>query len=237
MLLATALVWSHGIASPASNNSFESARRAQAMLGAETWSRLIKIENRAARSAYPRKVFALVFEFAGILWFYTDSDGTQSFSLHRNNLAEEKSDFWPLLRDIEPGFVGYEVIASIAGDIADDEMEPLRNGCFIESIAALGERIARGDVVIRAGLLSYYAEVDGRRRGHTVLVYESPRGAYAVDANRAFRIGAAWKEDALEVARRLRPRLEIERARWVPITGAAELAGLAQRSSADGKVL
>ena len=43
---------------------------------------------------------ALVFELAGMLWFYTAEDGTQSFSLRIDRLDAEKADFGPMLRDI-----------------------------------------------------------------------------------------------------------------------------------------
>ena len=52
------------------------AQRARAMLGAGIWSRVIRIENVSAGSRYPATVYALVFELSGILWFYTDIDGT-----------------------------------------------------------------------------------------------------------------------------------------------------------------
>ncbi|HWA86853.1 MAG TPA: hypothetical protein VG710_11565 [Opitutus sp.] len=204
--------------------SIENACRAQAMLGPGTWSRLIRIENRAERSVYPREVFALVFEFADILWFYTDTDGTQSFSLHRNDLAAEKADFGPLLRDIEPGFASYVPVAPAP---RKSRGGALRNGCFIESIAALSDRLARGELISRAELLSYYAGVRGRLRGHTVLIYEAARGAFVFDPadQRATRIGATLPDDPLATARRLRPMLDIGKARWVPVLGGRLVAG------------
>ena len=40
----------------------EHARRAQAMLGPETWSEVIRIENTSVHGAYPATIYALVFE-------------------------------------------------------------------------------------------------------------------------------------------------------------------------------
>ena len=65
------------------------ARSAQAILGADVWSQVIRIENTGSTKKYPRTVHALVFEVAGILWFYQDGEGTQSFSLHRGRLEAE----------------------------------------------------------------------------------------------------------------------------------------------------
>ena len=141
------------------------------LLGPEMWSRVIRIENEARPGRYPRTLHALVFELAGILWFYTDTDGTQSFSLHAGRLAEEKADFSPLLRDIEPGFVRWRVVP--AGDLPSRSAagRTLRNGCFIESVAALLKRRARGEPLERPRLLSFYAHTHAGRLGHTVLAY------------------------------------------------------------------
>lgn len=149
----------------------ESASRAQALLGADTWSRVIRIENDGASRRYPRVVFALVFELAGTLWFYTDHDGTQSFSLQRDHVEDDKADFDPLLRDIDPGFRRW---AEIAGAIprVRDAKKPLRNGCFIESVAKLNERVIGGARLQQPRLLSFYSAPEVRRAGHTVLVYE-----------------------------------------------------------------
>src|SRR3954463_884068 len=87
----------------------ENAFRAQALLGPGVWSEVITLHNGTRGGRYPTKVHALVFEFAGILWFYTALEGTQSFSLHPGKIEQEKNDFGPLLRDIEPGFVRWEV--------------------------------------------------------------------------------------------------------------------------------
>ena len=72
------------------------------MLGNGTWGRLVRIENSTprgftGRSAYPRIVYAYVFELSGILWFYTDADGTQSLSLTRGTVARDAADPGPAL--------------------------------------------------------------------------------------------------------------------------------------------
>jgi hypothetical protein len=151
------------------------ARRAQAMLGAEVWSQVIHVENTGQSRHYPRKVDALVFELAGILWFYSDADGTQSLSTYRGRLAQDKDDFSPLLREIDPGFTAWRRVpddeSATARALA--ERDSLLNGCFIESVAALRPHLSAGEPLIRAQLLSFYAARSGQVPGHTVLTYET----------------------------------------------------------------
>jgi hypothetical protein len=161
------------------SESLQDARRAQALLGAEVWSQVIRVENTGWSRRYPRRVEALVFELAGILWFYTDADGTQSLSTQRGRLAQDKADLTPLLREIDHGFTAWS-------PVPDDERAraevraargPLRNGCFIESVAALRERLAAGESPGDPQLLSYY--IAGA--GHTVLTYQAGDGVRVID--------------------------------------------------------
>ena len=148
------------------DDSLTDARRAQALLGDDVWSQIIRIENTARESVYPRVVHALVFEFVGRLWFYCGVDGAQSFSLYAGRLAEDKADFGPLLREIEPGFRRWTTVP-----VTKATPGPLRNACLVESIAALRTRIATGVELSEPQLLSYYVDTARGRRGHTVLVY------------------------------------------------------------------
>jgi hypothetical protein len=88
---------------------------AQTRLGTEVWSQVIRIENKTPAKGFPKVVHALVFELADILWFYDVAHGTQSFSMHKGRLAEEKADFAPLLRDIHAGFGRWTVVAERPG--------------------------------------------------------------------------------------------------------------------------
>jgi len=166
--------------------SLANARRAQALLGHDVWSRLIRIENTGDTTTYPRTVHALVFELVGILWFYTDVNGTQSFSLYRGRLDAEKSDFAPLLADIHGGFKRWtEVPAHVAlvahPATATPKTGPLRNGCFIDSVAFLRTRLLVGGEVSRPQLLSFYVDRGLRRVGHTVLTFETKEGVQVFD--------------------------------------------------------
>lgn len=224
-------------------SALEHARRAQTRLGPDIWSRVITVQNDARRSPYPKVVHALVFELAGLLWFYTATDGTQSFSLHRDNLAAEKADFGPLLRDIEPGFARWTVGApGPAGAVPVDDGSPLRNGCFIESVIALRERVGRGEVAETPRLLSYFAITSARRLGHTVLAYRAGGRVEVVDParrERVFRFPLAAGADPLTLARALAGR-DVVKARYLPLPAEPVLAGLAgdrtQNVSATGGV-
>jgi hypothetical protein len=206
------------------DRSLEQARRAQALLGPETWSRVIRIENDTSASRYPRTLHALVFELAGILWFYTEADGTQSFSLHPGRLAEEKADFAPLLRDIEPGFVRWRVVADNGRPLPPPAAPgALRNGCFIESVAELRLRLARGEDLERPQLLSYYANTPLGLHGHTVLVFGRGTQMEIFDPSRPLARSFVARElgpDALDLARALEGPA-IVKARYVAIDWAA----------------
>lgn len=198
--------------------SFADARQAQAKLGPEIWSEVIRIENGARLSRYPSSLHALVFEVAGILWIYTDGEGTQSLSRYVGRVAEEKADLGPLLRAIEPGFARWTVVPDSVPAPAPRRGD-LRNGCFIESLAALRERRERGEVIANARLLSYYFYPDVGRPGHTVLAYGTGHGVEVVDplaAIRAREFPPVLADDPLSLAQALAGR-DVARARWLPL--------------------
>lgn len=206
----------------AADTSLVHARRAQALLGSDVWSQIIRVENTARSSAYPRTLHALVFELAGILWFYTDVDGTQSFSLHRNRLVQEKADFAPLLRDIDRGFERWVTVGSgeeEPGATGSSSSAELPNGCFIESYAALRTLVARGVAVSEPRLLSYYAGKASHRQGHTVLAYSAAGRVAVVDPLRPeakLLFPASLSADPKELARAVQGP-EVVRAIILPL--------------------
>lgn len=169
------LLWSV----PAADASLAAARQARGLLGADIWSRVVRIENERP-GAYPVEVHATIFAFNGILWFYTGSEGTQSLSLRRGRLERDQADLQPLLEAIDAGFVRHEVID---GPDAGDgwEEKPLPHGCFINSVVALRKLLAGDEPVAGASLLSYYFESGRRAKGHTVLVFATPEGWFFQD--------------------------------------------------------
>ena len=158
-------------------------RHAQALLGSDTWAQVLRIRNDRVTDRYPETVYALIFEFAGILWFYTETDGTQSFSRYKNRLEQEKADLEPGLREIDPGFSAFTRLGpeKAAGGVR----AALPNGCFIESIVAGWQQLGGGEPILSAQLLLYH--VKGLRQGHCVFVYETPRGVFFIDSAAAGR--------------------------------------------------
>ena len=167
------------------------ARAAREMLGSVTWARIMRIENsRPAgmwrRGAYPGTVYALVFELSGILWLYTDADGTQSLSLTTGTLQRDKADPGPLLLAIDPGFRAWSWIDETPPAGRGPGRRP-PNACMPGSVAALLRRLAVGSETGSPQLLFYYVDAGGARRGHTVLLFSAAGHLSAVDAENSDR--------------------------------------------------
>lgn len=226
------LLLSAGTLRAAADRGLEHARRAQALLGSDRWSRIVRVENSDRHGPYPRVVYGVVFELVGILWFYTDTDGTQSFSLHPGKLEEEKSAFGPLLRGIDRGFGRWTILpdvpatdpawlASRAGGAevgdAKDREAALPNGCFIESLAKLRQLLRAGVKVTQPMLLSFYAE--HITQGHTVLVYGTQRSLVVYDATspgKPVEVPLAGVINARDFARAI-SRAAVQRGLFLPL--------------------
>lgn len=161
------------------------------MLGADVWARLVRIDNGGSRpgwrrSRYPRIVYALVFELSGILWFYTDTDGTQSLSVTGGTLERDKAEPGPLFRAIDPGFATWSWVGDPPGPWLRTPRWP-PNACFEESVAALFRRVASGGETRAPRLLFYYVDTPGGRLGHTVLLYGTRSGLAVIDAEASER--------------------------------------------------
>lgn len=212
--------------------ALDQVRQARALLGDDLWAQVIRVENTARHSVYPATTYALVFEFNGVLWFYTPYDGTQSLSLYLGRLAQDKADLAPLLREIERGFGRYvELPAAPASPLPAAGQLP--NACFLESVAALREELAGGGVK-RAALLAYYYGADGRH-GHTVLTFETPAGLYVIDSARSPRpiaLNRGLARDPLGLASEIHSSGRIVRARFLPIdlAASAPLIGESRRT-------
>lgn len=165
-------------------DGLEDAVAARAILGGENWARIVRIENSRPsavwrRGPYPRTVYALVFELSGILWFYTDVDGTQSLSLTRGTVARDEANPGPLFKAIDPGFTSWSWVEPPQRRVPAT-VRP-RNACFEESVGALNRRLAAGGEAATPSLLSYYVDTPGGRLGHTVLLFRTTAGLSAVD--------------------------------------------------------
>lgn len=199
------------------DRSLAHVRNAQALLGPDVWSQVVRIENKKPSARHRRIVHALVFELAQILWLYEPTEGTQSFSLHKGRLAEEKADFAPLLRAIDPGFTRWSVVADSA---ADENDGTIPNGCFICSVVALRDRVLAGGEAVRPHLLSYYIDTNTGQQGHTVLAYETAGQVEVVDATqggRRYNLPATLATDALKLARAMEGN-RVSAARFLPLS-------------------
>lgn len=221
-LSALLLSWVLCVAVPAqADDSLAHARRAQGLLGADVWSQLIRVENTGRSRSYPRTVNALIFELAGILWFYTDANGTQSFSTHRGRLAEDKNNLSPLLLEIDSGFTAWTAVVADerATAAALSQKGPLLNGCLIESVANLRSRVMAGAAAGRAQLLSYYVELPDGMQGHTVLTCETDDAILVIDPaspERLRKFSSRLSGDARALATRLVGR-KVAKAVWVKV--------------------
>lgn len=219
-IFSSAALWflSVTVALAGESTDLTHARRAQVILGADVWSQVIRIENTGSTAKYPRTVHALVFEVAGILWFYHDGEGTQSFSLHRGRLEAEKADFSPLLAGIHAGFTRWTVVPSTE-PVTVGAPGSLRNGCFVESIANLRDRVVSGGVANRPQLLSYFYHSARIRPGHTVLTFETNDGVVAIDPvepNRLRTFPLELANNATALSSALLGRL-VSKALFVPL--------------------
>jgi hypothetical protein len=217
-------------------SGLRSVQQAQALLGPETWTKVLRIQNDNRASIYARTVYALIFEFAGILWFYTDADGTQSFSLYQNRLEHEKSDLAPGLREIDPGFKRFQEMDAEWVVAPHGE---LPNGCFIESLVAGRGILASQRDIKGAHLLLVYAA--GVRAGHCIFAFETADACYALDPTEdlrprrlsklvfenpqqlSFALGSTGQEAKIRAVRRLEFPV-LRRTERPPLLAAAENA-------------
>jgi hypothetical protein len=222
LLLASAAVSRAGTAPP---DGLTDALAARSMLGADAWARVVRIDSSRPRDLlergpYPRIVYALVFELSGILWFYTDVDGTQSLSLTLHTLDRDRADPGPLFRAIDPGFTRWTWVDA-PGVPGGPPVHRPRNACFVESVGELNRRVASGGEAGSPMLLSYYVDTPGGRLGHTVLLFRTSSGMSAIDADesdRAMPIPGDLGADARAVSAYLRGG-PVAAARTLPIAG------------------
>jgi hypothetical protein len=199
-----------------SDTSLQIVRRAQFLIQSHTWSEVVRIENTGPSGRYPRTVDALVFQLDSVLWLYTPTDGTQSLSLFRGRAESDKQNLGPLLAAIDGGFTAWEVMPQAGEPLPGRARLP--NGCFIESMAILFDRLVHGARIENPKLLSYYVALPGGIRGHTVLQFTSAGRVQVIDPDwpsSPRRIRYADENNATSVA--LRIRGDIAKARHLPL--------------------
>ena len=158
--------------------SRESAFQGRALIGEGVWSRVVRIHNEraGAGSRYPAEFHGLVVAFEGILWLYTEFDGTQTLSQYAGRLSEDQANLGPLLRAVEPGLTRFE-------DVTDNPPAKLTTQlpypCFLACVARWRELQRLDHPPQRARLIAYY--VAAQRQGHMVLQYWRDGDRYVYD--------------------------------------------------------
>jgi hypothetical protein len=184
--------------------TLETAFQARAMLGPDVWTRVLRIQNDHAGpgSRYPAEFHGLVVAFEGILWLYTELDGTQSLSLYSGRLEQDRANLTPLLRAVEPGLGRYEDVTERPPALVPGGTPPV--ACFFGAVARWQQLQREPVPPSRARLLAYYPR--GNRQGHMVLEYWRDGRRYVFDPDRPGkdrRMSSRLAEDPLKVARAL----------------------------------
>lgn len=184
------------LSAPLFGGSRESALEARAMLGEGVWSRVIRITNERAGSAsrYPREFHGLVVAFEGILWLYTEFDGTQTLSQRAGQLEQDRANLGSLLRAIEPGLTSFTDVTALAPPVLSSKPPPYP--CFLSCVARWRMLQREKNPPERARLIAYY--VAAQRQGHMVLQYWRNGERYVYDPEKpheeqrlAHRVGEA----------------------------------------------
>ncbi len=192
------------------------ARQVQAMLDGHLWTQVVRMENKRPNRTLPAESWVTVFELGGRLWIYMPREGTRSLSVYRGRLTRDKANLRAVLKHLEEGYAGHEVV--VADDRADAAMnlfaetevtnDDIPNSCFVRSVAWF-ERLQGMDAPVEdAHLLLYFGGSGASRWGHTVLIYETLKGLFVWDPNEpeaARPVDVKRVSDALALARRVSP--------------------------------
>ena len=192
-------------------------RLARERVGAKTWSREVLLELREATDVFPREVAALVFEYQGILWLYTPYDGTRSLALLLAGARPERVNLAGIIR---PQISTVLAVRTLADEGRPEPGGHLRQGCFIDSLAALRREISTGAGIRRAALLCYYTLGDGMKGAHTVAFVETATERFVIDASRSatpIEVAEGRTRSAQSLAAAVAPWGEVTSARWLPV--------------------
>lgn len=182
------------------------------LLGPKTWSRVVRIDNATPTARYPAQFHALVFELEGVLWFYADSDGTQSLSRELGRVRADKDEFLTLVRSLSPDFTAAVDVSAAEPPLLALVDNKLPRGCFLYSVLNWRRLEAEQRGLRTSQLLTYYVATTEGLRGHTVLLYRFGKRTFLFDP-------------ASELAERELPPLPTE---LDPLTLATQLSSPAQ---------
>ena len=192
------------LAVPAFAGSRESACRARELIGPGVWSRVVHLEIEPVEgSRYPAKFDGLVVEFADVLWFYTEYDGTQNLSLQRGHTAADKANLGELLRTAYPALREYTIEPESAESIGEMVIPP--NGCFLGCLVRWRELQQAHSPPKHARLIACFPPSE-KTSGHMLLEYRSGLTRYIFDPARPEKlIRLPWfsTDEPLAVAERV----------------------------------
>lgn len=193
---------------------------ARKLLSSGSWSRVLRVEHEGKDHTYPKSFYALVFEMASVLWVYAPQTGTQSLSQTVGTTLTDRSRVPELMKDVLPGV---SLVLEEPGEVKGEQPSKGKpnNACFIESLAALEERMKEGGRPDSAQLFSYYYEYRKRRYGHTVLTYAERGRCYVVDSAReeesVLEVDGSLVSDPAALANRICPEHKILSTRSFPL--------------------
>jgi len=174
--------------------------RAQAWLGPEVASQVVRIQNRAqGTTRYPAEFHGLVIAAADVLWFYTEFDGTQNLSLRRGQVEADAANLPALLRAVEPGLVALDLPSPPA--VLSRFPERVPNSCFLACLARWRELCRDAVQPERVRLIACFPA--DRPTGHMLLEYTRGGVRFVFDPDRpqrAIRVGRSVADDPLAVA-------------------------------------
>ncbi|MBA4138721.1 MAG: hypothetical protein C0518_15555 [Opitutus sp.] len=207
VLLAFAVGANDGRAAPATYASDQvSAFWGRYLLGKDTWSRVVRVDNARPTARYPAAFYGLVFELEGILWFYTETEGTQSLSRSRGRIGRDRAEFRELVQTLSPGFTAVADVTDESPPLFALIDNRLPRGCFLFSVLNWRRLESKRLGYCQPRLLTYYVATPEGPRGHTVLIYRGGKRTFLYDSaseSLEQEIGALDDDDPLGLATRL----------------------------------
>lgn len=195
---------------------------ARRLLSAKTWSEIVHVVRRGGGGqSAPTDFYALAFEFNRMLCLYCPFEGTRILSSEPGHSDEEKQSLPQLMRKQWPDLL---FTTQPSNPVRAEPAAVPANACFVQSVSAWQQLADKPGSAEHAVLLSYYWRESAALRGHTVLLLDWEKQAYAVDLTRADRqyrpIPKDLRGDPAAIARLLEPLVTIDHIHELPVSRA-----------------
>jgi len=193
---------------------------AQGLLAKETWLEIVHVVRRGSGSSSgPTDFYALAFEFNRMLCLYCPFEGTRILSSEPGHSQDEKEALAQLVRKQWPDMLYANKVSRPAGT---KPVLPPANACFVQSVSAWQQLAGKATQAENPVLLSYYWRESSALHGHTVLLLDWEKQAYAVDLTRADRkfhpIPKDLRGDPVAIAKLLDPAVTIDHIHQLPLS-------------------